>query len=281
MPLFSHDGFGSLRIMTGIMTGIVSFTQLLLSTIYYRPYVYLFFCIFLYFAIPLFTLRTTLVFTLIGFTTAFLCEYSSTRNGFPFGYYEYFQSTRNRELWISNIPFWDSLSFVFLAFFCFILASALFTPPKEFKSNHNRWSGFYHRLTPWIGALLMTLLDVVIDPVALQGEKWFLGKLYHYPIPGPYYGVTLENFAGWFFVGFTIQWLFQRYLNLESRFKQSTKSKMPNQRLLQGVFAVYIGVFLFNLTVTLFIKDYRLAASSTTVIVCVTSAVYLVLRNKL
>ncbi len=29
--------------------------------------------------------------------------------------------------------------------------------------------------------VLFTFSDVVIDPVALQGEQWFLGKIYDYP----------------------------------------------------------------------------------------------------
>jgi hypothetical protein len=56
---------------------------------------------------------------------AFACEYSSTRNGFPFGLYHYFDETRTRELWISNVPFWDSLSFVFLSYFSLVLAGGL------------------------------------------------------------------------------------------------------------------------------------------------------------
>ena len=62
---------------------------------------------------------------------AFGAEFSSTRNGFPFGPYRYFDETRTRELWISNVPFWDSLSFVFLSYFSLALAAALLSPAAE------------------------------------------------------------------------------------------------------------------------------------------------------
>jgi len=51
----------------------------------------------------------------------------------------------------------------------------------------------------WAGALAMTLFDLVIDPLAantLGYWKWTSG--------GPYYGVPLYNFAGWFAVSLLI-----------------------------------------------------------------------------
>ena len=39
--------------------------------------------------------------------------------------YVYLDGTRTRELWLSNVPFWDSLSFVFLSYFSWQLAAAL------------------------------------------------------------------------------------------------------------------------------------------------------------
>ena len=46
----------------------------------------------------------------------------------------------------------------------------------------------------------MVTLDIVIDPLALRGYRWFLGQIYGYPEPGVYFGVTLSNFGGWFLV---------------------------------------------------------------------------------
>jgi putative membrane protein len=51
----------------------------------------------------------------------------------------------------------------------------------------------------WAGAIVMTLFDLVIDPLAantLGYWKWTTA--------GPYYGVPLSNFAGWFCVSFLI-----------------------------------------------------------------------------
>ena len=42
---------------------------------------------------------------------------------------------------------------------------------------------------------------MVIDPVALRGDRWFLGKIYYYPDPGTHFGVPLANYVGWAVVG--------------------------------------------------------------------------------
>src|SRR5207244_4191879 len=54
-----------------------------------------------------------------------------------------------------------------------------------------------------VTGLLMTALDVVIDPLAVRGDRWFLGRIFYYPDGGAYFGVPLSNFAGWTLVGAT------------------------------------------------------------------------------
>ena len=56
---------------------------------------------------------------------AFAAEFSSTRTGIPFGFYTYLEGTRDRELYLSNVPFMDSLSFTFLAFAAYAMAITL------------------------------------------------------------------------------------------------------------------------------------------------------------
>ena len=96
-----------------------------------------------------------------------------------------------RELFVSNVPFFDSLSFPFLAYASFCLA---------------RWAlGQAHGWAPAaLAGALMMLLDVVVDPLAVLGDRWFLGRVFYYAEPGIYFGVPLSNFAGWFLVGWVI-----------------------------------------------------------------------------
>lgn len=240
------------------MTELAEFARLLWGTVIHRPYVYAFFACFLVFCVYQIGWRRTALYTVMAWCLAFAAEYSSTRNGFPFGPYYYIDETRTRELWVSNVPFWDSLSFVFLSYFSFTLAAALLSRPGELVVGI--WSGMKSRATPVLGGFLMMLLDIVIDPLTLQGDKWFLGRIYGYPYPGFYFGVTLANFLGWWFVGTVTQALFQQFL-----LRQRVLRLAPF--FAWGVLGVYTGVFGFMLTMTLIIQDRALALASATIVV--------------
>lgn len=220
----------------------------------YRPYVYGFFICFLFFAGRQLGWRSLLTFTFLAYGMAYACEYSATRNGFPFGVYTYLDGTRTRELWISNIPFWDSLSFVFLSYFSWIMASSLRCPPYPSRALLE-WP------TALLSGLLMMLLDVVIDPLTLLGDRWFLGKIYFYPQGGSYFGVTILNFLGWFFVGTITVFAFQRVA-----LRQNLKWSPITGPTSWGVFGVYAGVFLFNWGVTAWIGEWSLFTASGLVI---------------
>jgi putative membrane protein len=126
-----------------------------------------------------------------------------------FGLYPYTGETAGRELYLSNVPFFDSLAFTFLAYASLGLAGQLL------GSGGTGLPGAVRRWWPERGAgplreglrvalptgLLMLWLDVVIDPLAVRG---FLGRIFHYPEPGSYFGVTLANFVGWVVVGAVI-----------------------------------------------------------------------------
>ena len=86
------------------------------GTMLLRPYVFIFLAVYLTIAILNIGVLRSLLFTILAYGIAFVCEYSSTRNGFPFGFYTYIDTTRDQELWVSNVPFMDSLSFSFLIY---------------------------------------------------------------------------------------------------------------------------------------------------------------------
>ena len=72
-----------------------------------------------------------MIFTVLAFSIAFLSEYSSIRNGFPFGHYTYLETTRTEELWLANVPFMDSLSFSFLCYISFCMSLLVWSPLKR------------------------------------------------------------------------------------------------------------------------------------------------------
>ena len=147
------------------------------------------------------------MFRLFGLTwsMAFICEFSSTRIGIPFGDYFYTGSTEGQELYLFNIPSMDSLSFSFLLFVSYCVA-LVFVLPHAKIAEQRGWlfDAKLRTSRPVVGltVVLFTLSDVIIDPVALQGERWSLGKIYRYPHEAIYFGIPLVNFEGWAVVGF-------------------------------------------------------------------------------
>jgi uncharacterized membrane protein len=228
--------------------------HLLIGTIQLRPYVFIFFAIYLIIAITTIGLKRTLIFTGLAYLIAFACEYSSSHgnSGIPFGVYRYIQSTRDRELWIAGVPFMDTLSFTFLSFVSYRLAILLLSPLSVSRKDIvviRPKGGPHILLTAALAGFLMMYLDIIVDPVALQGKKWFLGEIYYYPDGGPYFGVTLANFAGWFVVCLIIVLLFEA---IDSRMPGTLRpfgaKHFPFQWLAPA--GLYFGIIGFNLWVT-------------------------------
>jgi len=89
----------------------------------------------------------------------------------------------------------------------------------------------------------------VIDPVALQGEKWFLGKIYYYEEGGSYFGVPITNALGWGLVGLVATAIFQWFERNKFKEKRDFGIRKFPFRDLMGV-GLYYGVLIFNLWIT-------------------------------
>ena len=234
--------------------------SLLWGTVLLRPYVFVFLAIYLTIAILNMGLARSLIFTVLAYLIAFLSEYSSTRNGFPYGFYTYIDTTRGQELWITNVPFMDSLSYSFLSYISYTFSLLLWSSLKtrgwdvRLRDSQPVKSSMRVILT---GAFLFMMMDVIIDPVAFLGDRWFLGKIYTYQEEGEYFNIPLTNFAGWFLVGTAIIGSFC-WLNrwLDGKLPPPDNREIPYQALLGP--GLYLGVLIFNLGVTFYIGEFIL-----------------------
>src|SRR6516225_6821259 len=186
--------------------------HLLLSTITLRPFVFVFLAAFVFTSVVNFGARTTLLFAALTYGVGLASEYSSVHNGFPFGLYHYVEATRRQEIWVLGVPFFDSISFTFLAFASYTLALLLCSPLYRRGWDLRVLDTWRIRRSPrvWLmAAFFMVMVDMVVDPLSVLGERWFLGRIFWYEPPGPYFGVPLSNFLGWYVVAAISVALFQ------------------------------------------------------------------------
>jgi len=258
----------------------MEFLWLLGKTLLLRPYVFLFLAVALATSVWLMGLKRTAIFFLLAWLTAFLCEFSSTRTGIPFGWYFYTGSTRGQELYLSNVPFMDSLSFSFLLFMSYCLALVFLLPGRGHGLSLElcddpaiRRSGQVLALT----TLFFVLLDVVIDPVTLRGDRWFLGKIYDYPEPGVHFGVPMANYLGWAVVGVVALGAFQR---IERRLPDAASTPIITRPLLLGC-TLYYGVLAFNLAITFWINEPVIGTTNLFIYLPLTAFLVLKLAGRL
>lgn len=218
----------------------------LFATIIKRPYVFVFLIVFLFLALRLWGYRRAFMWLVSGYAIAWVSEYVSIHLGFPYGAYHYLYENLHGELIVGGVPFFDSLSYPFLIFAGY--TTALFALQKN------------QTAIIFLGACFTMFLDVIIDPVANQGEKWFLGKIYNYAHEGVYFGVPWSNFAGWFIVPLAVI-LFNSFLwrKFPDIFKISDHHDTITP--LHHCVAFYFGIALFNIAIAFAIKDNALGCS--------------------
>ncbi len=257
--------------------------SLLVGTVLLRPYVFIFLALFLFLASRQVGRRRALLWTLTGYAVAWTAEYASTHWGIPFGDYYYIDATRDRELWIGGVPFMDSLSFAFLSYTGYAcawqIAAALTATegrppaPDAYLGARRSWR------TLLLGAGITTLMDVIIDPVSLMGDRWFLGLIYGYPHGGCYFGVPVANFVGWAVVSAAIIGLNQAWDRLLPP-EVSPEARRPLAYEHLGGFLLFFFIVAFNLSVAAWLRAWALFLTGTCLVTLFFAAAFrLLARN--
>ena len=230
----------------------------LFYSIVHRPYVFIFLIAFLAFSWMEQGKLRTAIWLVTGYVVAFIAEWGSINPAIslPFGHYVYHEDVLANDLMIAGVPFFDSLSFAFLSYVSFSFAQFFMSPLWRRGFNFQRVTTRSVRNSPAtliLGAALMTIIDIVVDPIAHLGKHWFLGDIYHYPSPGYHFEITLANYAGWFVVGWVIIFINQRVdAFIGNRELMTGKAlKLPYVPA-KGLFAplFWAGIVAFNLVVT-------------------------------
>lgn len=246
-----------------------------------RPYVFVFLLVYLLGCSLHLGVKRAVLFCIAGYLIAWLSEYSSIHNGIPYGYYYYIGHTKDKELWVLGVPFFDSLSYVFLAYASYSMALIVIAPVlrkrgKIFLLETKKIRNSIY--TNILGAIFFVYLDIIIDPVTLLGDRWFLGQIYGYPQKGVYFGVPVSNFIGWLVVGFLLIYALQKIDRRLHAGKDWFGSRYPWRYAIGP--GLYCGVMFFNLAVTFYIGEYNLGLVGIFIILLPVFIFYSLMRSK-
>lgn len=222
----------------------------------HRPYVAAFLLAFLVLSLGEQGRQRTVFWLCSSFLVAFAAEWSSINFGVPFGWYVYHYDALSRDLVIFGVPFFDSLSFSFLSYvsysFAIFFLSAVDVGGCEV--TRKRSPELRRSKAVWVlSAVLMVVIDLIVDPIALQGKYWFLGDIYHYPEAGTHFGVPLTNYFGWLAVALVTVKINQAYDKFLQSHNEDSEARSPSCALpMIGVWppVLWGGIVLFQLAVT-------------------------------
>ena len=139
-----------------------------------------------------------ITFVTISFFIGVFVEIIGTKTGLIFGGKYEFNLKLSPGPSISGIPLIIPLSWSGLIYMILNYCELVLGGPFYLLSNQNITLLF-------LPSILMVLLDLVLDPIAVDEKRWSWKK------PGAYYGVPLLNFVGWLFTTLLILFIFQLF----------------------------------------------------------------------
>jgi putative membrane protein len=174
-----------------------------------------------------------LAFLVISLVISNTLENLGVLTGFPFGPYQYTDALGAR---LFQVPLLVSLAWFAMGYLSWTLAGVLADPPSPKPS----WIDLLR--LPVIAAFLMMSWDLTFDPLSstiYRSWTWKEG--------GPYFGVPVSNFSGWFLTAFLVMLAFAIYLRFGARNSHKDFMALPKWYWLAAVIA-YGMMGLFPLT---------------------------------
>lgn len=126
------------------------------------------------------------------FTVSLLFESVGVATGLVYGPYHY--TGKLGPKFLGLVPFIIPIAWFMMSYPSFVIAEWLVSPGRP-TGGSPRWPQLL--LVAAVGGLVMTAWDVIMDPIMVSGGHWV------WDVTGPYYGIPLQNFWGWWLTVFT------------------------------------------------------------------------------
>jgi len=150
-------------------------------------------------SIKRYSVKNTAIFFLVTWVVSLSSEALSIRTGFPFGLYHY---NLPSPIVLFQVPVIVIFAYFGAGYVSWMLSHVLTGQYSK------KLEGKQIFIVPFVAAFIMVMWDLIMDPVASTVlSQW----VWH--SPGPYFGVPLTNFFGWFLTVFTFYQIFALYIS--------------------------------------------------------------------
>ena len=156
----------------------------------------IFIVVFLY-AVERYGKKNALIFFIVTSVVSLFFENLSIFTGFPFGFYHYSPS-----LGVLPVPLIIIFEYFAMGYLSWILSHILTGQYSK------RLEGKQIFIVPLIATFIMVMWDLTVDPISatLQG-------LWVWTYPGPFFGIPISNYFGWFLVVYIFLQILALYLS--------------------------------------------------------------------
>jgi putative membrane protein len=163
--------------------------------------------------------RHTLLFFSITVAVSWSYEHIGVETGLIYGAYRY---TDALGLKLGHVPIIIPIAWFMMVYPSYIVANLIGNGRqkmmrREKKNNNNNWIILQILWLSFLGAVVMTAWDLVVDPY-LSGP---MERAWIWENGGQYFGVPLHNFGGWLLTTFTIYCLFRLLSESNSQVRPS------------------------------------------------------------
>jgi len=154
-----------------------------------RWYVTLLGIIFVWRAMRHMAWRKTLNYAVLAVGVGAAFENASVHFGVPYTHYSFNAALRGKEIFVGSVPLMVPLSYAFMGYLGFAAGRLLASGPWR-----TRGRVLWHEYV--LGVMLSVWAVWIMDPVSRLGQRWFLGRVFHYDGPGFWFGLPLASQLG-------------------------------------------------------------------------------------
>lgn len=177
--------------------------------------------------------RNILAFIVITFVISFISEATGVATGLIFGNYYY---TDNLGPKIFGVPPMIQVAYIAMGYASLTIARILL---DFIGTNLKKWSSIL--AVSLIGSFIMVSWDVVMDPYqSTYSGDWI------WPNGGPYFGIALHNYVGWFATVFIFMLAYQAFARM---YEEKVDKTIAKSNFFWSMPTLYYGLIALGMVV--------------------------------